>query len=807
MRFTVSLRLRPIRIAFFLRPNDRESLLRAISINSFLWGGHLNPIIPLYRRAPKQWRREHLRSPSINMILEGYLDAFDPDVVTAIGAERSDLPELGNREFVDASTILNEVVSLGGPRYGIGYFELARHFGHEELRFVRCEAVDLVVPRIAERFTPFLASVVGQLPSEIEEDVRRQLVEFYKSPVPECNIGNFQEFLRGRFITPRRLCAQFLKRDEFASTWERNCILYLNASNLGDVIDYWNLRALGFHALPCPRQCSDDAGLIEEMKQFIVSSHGVHRTNPAITYDARILRGRSIDEDEFRQFTKDLALLAASEQPKARPTMQTWFPRFWDEWARQKDQCERVSAYSESKELQVSAEDDRLTFKALAPRFLDRGAFGPRYANEVALRTYSDGEPIAEVLPEGSKELAGAIGASWLFRDRWRFSSNGLVHLAYWANETVAMSLPLSQRLFERWFADRGWEASTSSAGRATQQLLKHLGGNYGVSRIADEKIVALLGELGKGKPIDHESLRGKAWEIANRRGFDDAVGVVGNLTSAHLASLGVLIECPSCGRHPWYSLRQIDYEVECTECLDRIQIPAHDPSQLKWAYRATGPLRSLATVSGALSVLLTLRFIAILLDCRLTPAFGVELTRESDKYEIDFGCFLQSSEFGTTRTELLLAECKSYNDFERRDAERMSKFASLCPGSVIVFSTYRRVLTEREKRLLTPVVNRGRRYWKAERPFNPVLMLTGNELFAESPPPGCWEDLGARHEQFARCVADQRDILRLCDATQQLYLGLEPMHESWRRNFDKRQGRKRARNSGHKLGSKQGDT
>ena len=39
-------------------------------------------------------------------------------------------------------------------------------------------------------------------------------------------------------------------------------------------------------------------------------------------------------------------------------------------------------------------------------------------------------------------------------------------------------------------------------------------------------------------------------------------------------------------------------------------------------------------------------------------------------------------------------------------------------------------ILTKTEKKLLRPFVNRCRRYWKAERPYNPVLILTGNELF-----------------------------------------------------------------------------
>jgi hypothetical protein len=238
MRFTVSIKLRPIRIAFFVKANDRESLLRAISINSFLWGGYLNPIIPLYKRPPKQWKEKSLHTPSIKSISQGYVDAFDPDFITAIGAESKDLPDLGNRKFIDASEILNDLTALGGPRYGIGYFELLCHFGYEELRFVRREPIHIVLPRIVDGFKPFLASAVGQLPSEVEEKTRRQILEFYKSSELDCDIGNFWKFFRKPFITPRRLSSQLLKQDDFSSKWDRNYVFYLDASNLSDVIDY-----------------------------------------------------------------------------------------------------------------------------------------------------------------------------------------------------------------------------------------------------------------------------------------------------------------------------------------------------------------------------------------------------------------------------------------------------------------------------------------------------------------------------------------------------------------------------------------
>jgi hypothetical protein len=50
---TIGLRLRPLKLGFVLNPNDREALLFALEINSFIWGGMFNPIIPRSGKIPR----------------------------------------------------------------------------------------------------------------------------------------------------------------------------------------------------------------------------------------------------------------------------------------------------------------------------------------------------------------------------------------------------------------------------------------------------------------------------------------------------------------------------------------------------------------------------------------------------------------------------------------------------------------------------------------------------------------------------------------------------------------------------------
>ena len=84
-RGTIKVKLRPIKLAFLVHPNDKESLLKAIEINTFLWGGTYNPIIPTYNCIPPNREGLPSNNPSAQNVISGYLDNFDPDYVVPMG--------------------------------------------------------------------------------------------------------------------------------------------------------------------------------------------------------------------------------------------------------------------------------------------------------------------------------------------------------------------------------------------------------------------------------------------------------------------------------------------------------------------------------------------------------------------------------------------------------------------------------------------------------------------------------------------------------------------------------------------------
>ena len=107
---TVNVKLRPIKIAFLVNPKDKDSLLKAIEVNTFLWGGMFNPIIPTYRRFPRRLTWPAFKNPDAQSVTSGYLDNFDPDYVIPMG-ECSGYPfDIGNREKIDD---ISEILAPG----------------------------------------------------------------------------------------------------------------------------------------------------------------------------------------------------------------------------------------------------------------------------------------------------------------------------------------------------------------------------------------------------------------------------------------------------------------------------------------------------------------------------------------------------------------------------------------------------------------------------------------------------------------------------------------------------------------------
>jgi hypothetical protein len=149
---------------------------------------------------------------------------------------------------------------------------------------------------------------------------------------------------------------------------------------------------------------------------------------------------------------------------------------------------------------------------------------------------------------------------------------------------------------------------------------------------------------------------------------------------------------------------------------------------------------------------------------------------------------FYRGPAFWEHVTEYVFGECKTFNRFKARDIERMRVIRDDFPGAVLVFATLNDEFSEEEKEILIPFVNTCREYSKLDRPRNPVLLLTGTELFATFGPPICWKDKAGKAKQFANTQRYPHTLLDLCNVSQQIYLSLDSWSKDWDAEFERRQ-------------------
>ena len=789
--------LRPLRLAFLVDPADDAAVLQAIQTNTFLWGGAFNPIIPVFHRLPTTWKRERFDRVKPRAMLDGYLDAFDPDFVVLVGTLESRKLNVGHREVIKCSEILERVAEDGTPAYGIGLFELLRHFAERELKFVRHSPTRFCLPEIGRKNKLFLASVFGSLPSQLETAFSDSFGALPGLETKPRSIDNYVELLEPENLFLRRLGCLDINPISYSSS-RNDCIFFLDANSTLDVLDYWNLRALGWTVIPVCKQTASSVAVRKFAQAFVEENSFAFRGNPELFNHTVLLRSRSTTLAEIKTFGQSLNLGAKKHQNEWKIVYQDWHPRVWDEWARERGDAQPCVLKVREEEFDLSGDETRFPFRTLMPEFASRfgGHNQPRCANDLSLRVWSKESLLAEVMPEGGERIARSFGAIGI--NEWRCSQTGLVHLVSHKDWRHTLEYPKAEAVFSTWLLEQGWQTELSDKGHIAKQMLKHLGGGVGIRILARDGIIQLLQKLSDGRTLHADAFKADLGKIANADKFKmvDANSLAHHLVEAKMVQLGLDLQCAKCRQHSWYSLREASCELQCPKCLESFFVPTHNPKEMVWAYRGMGPFSLPQQAYGVYSVLLTLRLFSNPLRSATTPMLSFTAKKDAIPIEADLALFFRASKFGGHRTDLVFAECKTFNEFETRDAERMKVIGREFPGAALVFATLRKSLTNKEKRLLHPVVNRGRKYWKAGHPYNPVIILTGNELFGDFDVWETWRNLGGIHAAHSQPCGERSELVSLADATQQIYLGMKSWHSWLKERSDRRASRMAAKHS-----------
>ena len=754
----ITINTRPIRLAFLVNPTDVDSLQRVIEINTFLWGGKFNPIIPTFRDTPEDW----YHCPDINAqdIVSGYLNNFDPDCVVPMGECSDYALNYGNRDVIDHHSIFFVAAETDGTAgYGISIFETLNHFIKNnafELEVIG-NKFEVCIPHFSNSPYPLMSSLFGTLPEEINGILEKKFENYLEIKQIDCSIGNYAAFIRAQASHSREhfFKDQVLHRREylmginslgFSRTYSgENVVFFFDAVNPTDIIDYWNLRAIGRIVLPIPKQFSQEGKLKGFFLRELVKDKGSIRL-----LAEQSIKSSSVSEEEYIEFFNSI---------ECKP-FQVPYPQMWGKLlSRDKRAMRSFSSGRRYYDIHDLSSNHGEILNTLSPYIKLERSFThtPRFANEIWFTVYNDKLISTSVLPEGLKDLSKVCQPN----NHVRASKNNLVYLVHEPESYFQIWSPQSEVTFENWMKSRGWGFEISNAGHIVTQIIKRLGIQF-FEVFAIKGIIGLLDEMKDEKSLLQTHLWRRIKAITKQKYNTDedvkhyANEILKNLVSAKVLQPGMKISCTNCKQSSWHSIEDADYILRCPRCLDSFDFPYKPGAEIKWAYRRLGAFDSPNKSEGIYTTLLLLRFFsdAQMLNGAVTPLMSFNLKKEkvADEddgkivgKEIDLGLFFQLA--GHEDIETIFAECKTFGSFGERDIEKMEILGKKFPEAVLTFAKLED-LTDNEKEFFSEL---------SRRSHNIVLILTGADLLRQS----LRDDYKSGTMSFDR----------LCRITQDMYL------------------------------------
>lgn len=559
-------------------------------------------------------------------------------------------------------------------------------------------------------------------------------------------------------------------------------LFFFDSGSALDLIEFWNLRALGWKVLPVP--VAWVSLLADDCSSFISENYVPYRHNQNMMHSTSLIGSGSVSQQRVHSFVASFTL-PPPKTPSGAIVIGN-YPRLWEKLGQRHDEALPRAIETTVGAVEGHLAGDHLTFDPAFPRFVRRPSLDAICYCMNILETLPYSAP---VIPPGIRRLDKMLRTHdphgvWASTEGIAVACRSLVASKRWR-------LPGPFAVFQSWMQERGFDLRSSSAGKIATQLIEAMGGPFGSFIFAEEDLLRLLNEMAHGmeeseseedtttaktRKIRAKSVsRQRLWEVLMKAAKGDksiAKNLLNSMIGVGCFRIGLKLQCGECSQRTWFDVNDLADTLKCERCLKDIAFPLEDPPH-EWYYRVVGPFAVENFAEGSYTVAFALRFLIDALHAQATWIPSFLLTSADKKLEADFGMFWLGSLFDRSVEPLLVfGECKSYDLFEDEDFERMDALADAFPGSVLVFSTLRRNLENKERRKIASIAKRGRKYFGNGRWQNPVVVLTGGELFGVEGPPDCWKSLAPRFDRFGNT---DHPLQELSDITQQLHLGMEP--------------------------------
>ncbi|HZQ20281.1 MAG TPA: hypothetical protein VFA90_16325 [Terriglobales bacterium] len=787
-----TVRVRPLRFAFAVEPKDKAGLQRIFETNSAIWGGVFNFIVPLFKQVPQRYREKYFKTIPAKAMLKGLVEAFQPDYLIELkpGAAAS-----YGITFPDKRILTIDDLSARDERMrckiGTDLRSICDDLYRTSFRFVQRHPPEVVIPSPSEkRFRLLFAATFGFLPeSGPLADVSDIFLKALEGKRTVIKAVEFPKLFDRKYYYP--LHATNHELDTFRNSWEIDSkLFYMDETSPWDLIEFWNLRALGWHIEPLPVGLAPD--LIDYCNDFIRKVYRPFLPPSNAYHHATMLCARSQSVEKLQEFMKKLTWV-----PNTHASLDDHVPRIWEEWGRSADHAEPQTVEHSEKTVNAHVLGNGLDIRTQPHDFAKEDPFcSLTAACANVLNSYSGGTPIIPWKSDVAATLTREFGETktWISRE-------GIVLVAGEHSFSSFLRVPSPINIFSSMAESLGYKLELSPAGRTCEQIIHSLGNIRAMGlvtrgpellkfldRLAHEDLeVEAEGKEGDGgrKKKLHKGFAKlpqvmEILERVNVNKFSKGSRHLDALIRSHVLKLGMALRCTECQHTSWISLEDLKPKMPCPHCLRRFTFPAGSPpNRDQWAYRVVGPFTTGGFAGGAYCVGAALNFLIekVSREANWIPSFTMR-DAAGTEFEADFGLLAKPGRFSHAASpHLIIGECKSFNRFEKRDFARAEAAAKLFPGAILCFCTFNDTLETKEIKGLTKLAKMGAKRMDVGKQMNPVLILTARELFSEFKLSDFYSLYGDKAD-YARGVYIRDDIQELCEFTQQIYLGMPSYHE-----------------------------
>jgi hypothetical protein len=484
-------------------------------------------------------------------------------------------------------------------------------------------------------------------------------------------------------------------------------LLLLDAENLFDVVDYWNLRAAGYRVFPLPTSHYRDFS--QSAKAF--AQRSVYPLNQNVSTTAQLVKGRSVDDSRWEEAGRWFINLGTEPE---RRSLKGWVPDFRGggrDWPVIPEIQIRPPISEEGSEV-VLFNESYGNLRTAAPDCELRGPyFSQHWAIELQALGATDEEGtfrLPWLHPECDALVDRKIGHAYGPYSS-RVSKHGIVAILRGDKENLNVQEPKQEEVLQAYLKDAGFTyLKISTPGLTLGRIIEQLGGLLPCAVLQNSGVRALIEKLANGSRTPANDVRRVIYTSLPNEEHDRQQkfnSILSRLVEKSVLRQGFELQCSRCQRHDWYHISDLSVDFRCKKCFHIQQLPNLDG--VPWSYVSDGLFRLEGKVAGCVTTILSMLFLDHFLGygVKFVPSF--DYADGAAVGERDFAIF--ASEFLQEDVDVIIGECKSLKDIEENQ-RTASKRLGENTGAYLAFCTLCDEFRADDKRFFEQLIEAGQR-------------------------------------------------------------------------------------------------